>query len=318
MKLETKSFNMRNLNLNIMEYVLEVKNLKKTFKSKNSEVNALNGVDFKLKKGEILGLLGPNGAGKTTTTNIIMGLLKEDSGKVLFFGKDRCEDSMNKINTATAYKTLNGVLTIKQNLKVYALMYNVKNSEKKIEELLKCFNIFSIRNKLINDLSSGQKTRANLCKSLINDPEILFLDEATAGLDPEVAQTVRSVIKKLKCAVVFTSHIMSEVEELCDRIAFLKKGKILKVGTANEIKSLIDENILFLEFSKKPKDYKKILDKYSLTYLTNNKASIELKNHDDLHNITNILIKKGFKLKHIRIKEPTLEEVFIKIARGEL
>ena len=301
-----------------MKYVLEVKNLKKTFRSKNSEVNALNGVNFKLKQGEILGLLGPNGAGKTTTTNIIMGLLKEDSGEVLFFGKKRCEESMNRINTATAYKTLNGVLTIKQNLKVYALMYNVKNADEKIDGLLKSFDIFEIKDKLVVNLSSGQKTRANLCKSLINSPDILFLDEATAGLDPEVAQTVRNVIKKLKCAVVFTSHIMSEVEELCDRIAFLKKGKILRIGTAKEIKGLIDENTLFLEFSKKPKDYKKILDKYSLTYLTNNRASIELKDPDDLHNITHKLIKKGFKIKHIRIKEPTLEEVFIKIARGEL
>ena len=301
-----------------MKYVLEVKNLKKTFKSKNSEIKALNGVSFKLKKGEILGLLGPNGAGKTTTTNIIMGLLKEDSGEILFFDKKRCEESMNRINTATAYKTLNGVLTIKQNLRVYALMYNVKNADKKIDELLKSFDIFDIRNRAVVDLSSGQKTRANLCKSLINNPDILFLDEATAGLDPEVAQKVRKEIKRLKCAVIFTSHIMSEVEELCDRIAFLKKGKILKIGTAKEIKGLIDENILIIQFSKKPKEFRKLLERYNLIEFKNNQASIELTDPKDLHNITNTLIKKGFKIKHIRIKEPTLEEVFIKIARGEL
>lgn len=301
-----------------MKYVLEVRNLEKSFKNKKQEVKAVDGVSFKVKKGEVFGLLGPNGAGKTTTTNIITGLLKQDSGEVLFFGEKRSEESMNRINTATAYKTLNQIMTIEQNLKVYALMYNVKSAEKKIERLMKAFDIYDIKDKLVVDLSSGQKTRANLCKSLINDPEILFLDEATAGLDPEAAQRVRKEIKRLKCTVVFTSHIMSEVEELCDRIAFLKKGKILKVGTAKEIKELIDENILYITFSKKPKNYKKILENYNLISCKRNQACVELKNPNDLHNITHGLMRKGFKIKHIRIKEPTLEEVFIKIARGEL
>ena len=301
-----------------MKYVLEVSGLKKTFKNKSMEIKALDGLSFKVKKGEILGLLGPNGAGKTTATNIIIGLTKQDSGKIKFFGKKPCEESMNKINTATAYKILNAILTIKQNLKVYAMMYNVKNADEKIDYLLKTFDIYDIRNKLVLDLSSGQKTRANLCKSLINDPEILFLDEATAGLDPEVALRVREVIRNLKCTVIFTSHIMSEVEELCDRIAFMKKGKILKVGTLKEIKSLVDENTLIIDFNKIPKNYKTILKKYDLLKIKNKKAWIELKNPDDLHNITDDLIKSGFKIKHIKIKEPTLEEIFIKIARGEI
>jgi ABC-2 type transport system ATP-binding protein len=301
-----------------MKYVLEVSGLKKTFKNKGIEIKALDGLSFKVKKGEIFGLLGPNGAGKTTATNIVIGLTKQDSGKVKFFGNPPCEESMNKVNTATAYKILNAVLTIKQNLKVYAQMYNVKNADEKIDSLLKTFDIYDIRDKLVLNLSSGQKTRANLCKSLINDPEILFLDEATAGLDPEVASRVRTVIKKLKCTVIFTSHVMSEVEQLCDRIAFMKKGKILKIGTSKEIKELIDENILFIKFSKMPKDCKKILEKYDLMKIENKEACIELKNPDDLHNITEDLIDLGFKIKHIKIKEPTLEEVFIKIARGEL
>ena len=301
-----------------MKYVLEVSGLKKTFKNKSMEIKALDGLSFKVKKGEILGLLGPNGAGKTTATNIIIGLTTQDSGKIKFFGKPPCEESRNKINTSTAYKILNGGLTIKQNLKVYAMMYNVKNANEKIDGLLKTFDIYEIRNKLVYDLSSGQKTRVNLCKSLINDPEILFLDEATAGLDPEVALKVRDVIRKLKCTVIFTSHIMSEVEELCDRIAFMKKGKILKVGTLKEIKKLVDENTLIINFSKIPKNYKTILEKYDLLKIKNKKAWIELKNPDDLHNITNDLIKSGFKIKHIQIKEPTLEEIFIKIARGEI
>ncbi|MCK5107782.1 MAG: ABC transporter ATP-binding protein [Nanoarchaeota archaeon] len=294
-----------------MKYVLEVSGLKKTFKNKSMEIKALDGLSFKVKKGEILGLLGPNGAGKTTATNIIIGLTTQDSGKIKFFGKPPCEESRNKINTSTAYKILNGGLTIKQNLKVYAMMYNVKNANEKIDGLLKTFDIYEIRNKLVYDLSSGQKTRVNLCKSLINDPEILFLDEATAGLDPEVALKVRDVIRKLKCTVIFTSHIMSEVEELCDRIAFMKKGKILKVGTLKEIKKLVDENTLIINFSKIPKNYKTILEKYDLLKIKNKKAWIELKNPDDLHNITNDLIKSGFKIKHIQIKEPTLEEIFM-------
>lgn len=223
---------------------LIVKDLKKTYIDKKGTVEALKGISFSVKQGEIFGLLGPNGAGKTTAINIITGLVSADSGSVQYFDQEWCEDVQNRINATTAYSWLNGNLTVEQNLKVYALMYAVKNSDARITKLLKTFSIEDLRHRRVYDLSSGQSVRANLCKALINDPELLFLDEATAGLDPEIAADVRKEIKRLGKTIVFTSHIMREVEELCDRVAFIKDGKIMVIDTPKNLKRKLNKNTL--------------------------------------------------------------------------
>ncbi len=214
---------------------LEVKELSKNY----GTYQALDNVSFSIKKGEVFGLLGPNGAGKTTLINILIGILTANKGEVTYFGETLNESVKNKINVSSAYRSVSAMITVEQNLRVYADIYNVKNPEERITELLKRFLINDIRKKKVREISSGQKTRVNLCKALINSPEILFLDEATAGLDPQIAKTVREEIKKLDCTILFTSHIMSEVEELCDRIAFLRKGKIIGIETAEHYKKLL-------------------------------------------------------------------------------
>jgi ABC-2 type transport system ATP-binding protein len=301
-----------------MEYSLVVKDLKKMYSSEKRTVQALKGVSFKVKKGEIFGLLGPNGAGKTTTTNILTGILTADSGDVLFFGKKPTEEVRNRINAATAYKQLTGALTVYQNLKVYAVMYDVKNVDAKINELLERFHMISLKDRRTFTLSSGQKTLLNICKGLINDPEILFLDEATVGLDPHIAHLVRKEIKNLKTTVIFTSHMMNEVEELCDRIAFLSKGKILKIATPAGIKKLIKENTFIIEFISQPKHAATILDRLGAQRITKDKISISLKKQEDIQKIIHALITAGFEIRDLHIKRPTLDEVFIKVAQGEL
>ncbi len=232
---------------------LVVTNLKKQYKTKHGTVNALNGVSFSVKKGEIFGLLGPNGAGKTTTINILTGLLTADSGTTSYFGQPFGEDVQNKINVSRGYSYLNGTLTVEQNLRVYAKMYDVKDPTKKIHTLLKSFGIADLKDRQVYELSSGQRTRVNLCKALVNDPELLFLDEATAGLDPDIAVDVRSVIKKLPTTIVFTSHIMQEIEELCDRVAFVKRGQVLAIDKPSSLKKKLGKKTLeevFLHLTK--------------------------------------------------------------------
>ena len=301
-----------------MLYPLVVSNLKKSYYFKGNAVPAVKGISFKVKKGEILGLLGPNGAGKTTTINILTGLLSADAGKIKFFGKTPCEDTQNRINAATAYNSLNGIITVKQNLRVYAKIYNVKNSEEKINNLLKKFGIFDLRDQRVYNLSSGQKTRVNVCKSLINSPELVFLDEATAGLDPDIADHVRKEIKRLNTTVIFTSHIMSEVEKLCDRIIFLDKGRILKVDSPQGIKNLVKSDEIVLDFFAVPKNYDEVLKQFKIIFKNKNKAILKYSNKREVHTIIHTLITAGFEIRDFHIKRPTLDEVFVKVARGEI
>ncbi len=225
-----------------VENIIEVKNLKKTYISRGHVTEALRGISFAVKKGEIFGILGVNGAGKSTTLNITIGLLTPSSGTVRIFGKNFFQhesELKNQMNIATAYADLAGNLTVYRNLKIYALMYNVPNYKKKIADLLESFGISHLADKWVGDLSAGEKTRVNLCKSLINDPELLLLDEPTASLDPSIASHVRRLILKLQkdrnMTVVFTSHNMPEVEEMCDRVALLHKGKVYMVDTPDSL-----------------------------------------------------------------------------------
>lgn len=228
----------------MLQNILEVENLKKVY---GKDTVALKGINFAIKEGEIFGILGPNGAGKSTTLNILIGLLSPTSGKVSIFGQNFFEhesEIKNRMNIATAYANLAYNLTVYKNLKVFALLYGVKNPKNKIEELLIKFQISDLKNKLIVDLSDGEKTRVNLCKSLINDPELLLLDEPTASLDPAIAKHVREMLldiqKKKKLTVVFTSHNMLEVEQMCNRIALLHKGEIFKIDTAGNLKEFLE------------------------------------------------------------------------------
>jgi len=221
-----------------METVLEVKNLIKEFHG----YKALSGVSFTLSKGEFLGIIGPNGAGKTTLLNCLLGLVTPTSGEIRFFGlklESHAVSILSRINFASNYVGLPLSLTVFENLLVYGLLYEVPKLKARIEYLLKLFDLWEMRNEKTRHLSSGQMMRLCLAKALINEPEILLLDEPTAGLDPEIAEKVRRLIKdyqkEKKLAVIFTSHNLDEIEELSDRILFLHKGRILAEGTPKEL-----------------------------------------------------------------------------------
>lgn len=226
--------------------IIEVKNLKKTYRSRRKPVNALKGISFSVERGEIFGLLGPNGAGKSTTLNILIGLLSASGGSVRIFGKNfftNEEEIKSRMNIATAYADLASYLTVEQNLNIYGLMYAVPKYREKISSLLEQFGIAELRRKRFDSLSAGERTRVNLCKSLINDPEILLLDEPTASLDPSIAADTRLLLLKLQeqrhMTILFTSHNMFEVEQMCDRVALLHKGLIYRIETPENLKKVL-------------------------------------------------------------------------------
>tara|TARA_B100001093_G_scaffold221139_1_gene212103 strand:+ start:920 stop:1648 length:729 start_codon:yes stop_codon:yes gene_type:complete len=213
---------------------LEIIKLSKTYDRKE----AVKNISFRLNKNEIIGILGPNGCGKTTTIGMILGLLKPTEGKVLINGieieKQRV-NLLNQLNFISPYIELPKKLTVKQNLEVYGRLYDVKKLKIKIDYLCEKLRLNEFINKITGELSSGQKNRVSLAKSIINDPSVLLLDEPTASLDPETGDFVRSFLeeyqKENKTSILLASHNMSEVERLCSSVLMMNKGSIIDRGT---------------------------------------------------------------------------------------
>ena len=218
---------------------LEVKNLVKKFKS----TIAVNNISLEIEKNNTLGLLGPNGCGKTTSIGMMLGLITPTSGEIFIDGiKLNSENRINLLslmNFASPYVELPKKLTVRQNLEVYARLYGVSNKVERIEELVEDLNLSKFLNKNTGELSSGQKNRVSLAKSLINKPKLLFLDEPTASLDPDVGDFVREYLEKYKkkneLTMLLASHNMKEVERLCSKIIMMKQGKIVDEGTCEEL-----------------------------------------------------------------------------------
>ena len=221
-----------------MENLVEVKNLEKKYGSKE----AVKGISFNIQKNEILGLLGPNGSGKTTTIGMMLGLLKPTNGEILIDGKKIEEnriETLKKINFISPYIELPKKLTVKQNLIVYCKLYNVSNIKNRIEYLVEKLRLEDLLSRITGELSSGQKNRVSLAKALINNPTVLFLDEPTASLDPEIGDFVRSFLenykKDKKISILLASHNMSEVTRLCKTVLMMKDGIIIDKGCPNEL-----------------------------------------------------------------------------------
>ena len=235
---------------------IEVSDLVKYYGNKE----AVKNINFKIKENEIIGLLGPNGCGKTTTIGMILGLLKPTSGEILIDGlkieKNRIE-TLQKINFISPYIELPKKLTVKQNLIVYARLYDVKNINNRIDYLIEKFRLQDLLNKLSGELSSGQKNRVSLAKALINDHKVLLLDEPTASLDPEVGDYVRTILEEYKkennISILLASHNMNEVTRLCSSVLMMKEGKIIDEGKPLDlIKKHGRENLeeVFLKLSR--------------------------------------------------------------------
>lgn len=228
-----------------MNKIVEVKNLTKIF----SGFKAVDDISFELNEGEVIGFLGANGAGKTTTIHMLLDLITPDKGEIFVFDKNLAqnrEEILNQINFTSPYIALPFRLTVWENLMIFAKIYGIKSPKDKIHQLLKLFGIEDLTNTSITYLSSGEATRVGLCKSLLNDPKLLLLDEPTASLDPEISYKVRKILldvqKEHGTTILYTSHNMYEIEKMCPKIIFLDHGKIIAQGSPIEITNQILKN----------------------------------------------------------------------------
>ena len=218
--------------------VVEVRNLKKQF----GTFTAVDGISFDIGRGEILGLLGPNGAGKTTTFQMMLGLVTPTSGSIRMFGLDlqsHREVILQQVNFSSTYISLPYSLTVEENLRVIGRLYGLPDVAGLVEDMIQKLEMRDWRQKLTRKLSSGQMTRLTLAKALLTKPKVLFLDEPTASLDPDIAHKIREILLAERQAtglsILYTSHNMREMEEMSDRIIFLQRGKIVAEGTAKDI-----------------------------------------------------------------------------------
>ncbi|MDI9643010.1 MAG: ABC transporter ATP-binding protein [Archaeoglobales archaeon] len=290
------------------------------YRSMFSEKVALSGVDLKIPKNKIFGLLGPNGAGKTTLISLMATLLRQTKGRIEVLGYDAIKDLKEirkRINIASGNPNLIWSLTVYENLRYYSLLYGL-NDRKVVEQLIKEFELEEFRNVEFNRLSTGNKQKLILARAFVNDPELVFLDEPTKGLDPPVAKRLREKIQSLQkdlgITVVLTTHYMSEAEMLCDRIAFINRGKIVAEGTKEELKRMLKmRDKITIEVDAKVPEMK--LDGVFMVERDGNLLSFYVDSAESrLWDLAKEVAKFG-RIKNISVKEVDLEDVFNELAK---
>lgn len=297
--------------------ILTVKNLTKKF----GKFTAVNNISFSLKEGEILGLLGPNGAGKTTTIQMLLGVLTPTTGEIKYFGKNLInnkEEILEKVNFSSTYTQLPWLLTVEENLKFVSYLYHIQNRDQRIKKIVEAFRLKGLFKEQMKDLSSGEVTRINLAKAFINYPKILLLDEPTASLDPETADYIRDFLIKernrFKVSIIWTSHNMAEVEEVCDRVIFINHGKIIADDTPERLAKTIEICHVVLNVPDGIKRTIEICQNKKVNYkLEARNIVIDLK-EKDIPVFLRELMDRGVVYDQISIDKPTLEDYFLQVA----
>lgn len=310
--------------------ILTVKHLTKIFSSgfwpftKRKGFTAVNDISFDLERGEILAFLGHNGAGKTTTIQMLLGTLTPTSGTITYFGKDFAThriDILQKVSTASGYDKLHARLTVWENLDVVGRIYNIPHDQRitQIESVLKAFDMWSMRDKEMGSLSAGQTTRVMLAKAFLPNPEIVILDEPTASLDPHSAHEVRKFILEIKkqkgVSILFTSHNMEEVSQVCDRVLVLKDGIIIANSTPEQLATSVRTAHLNLTITQGLEMLTQLLSQNGLTYtLEQHEISIAV-DEQKIADLLEILAANKIKYSQISIDKPTLEDYFLTLAK---
>lgn len=286
---------------------------------------AVDGISFEIKKGQVVGLLGPNGAGKTTTIQMLIGITNPSSGRITYFGEDFAthkQASLQRVNSTSAYNSLLGRISVRENLMTFAGLYRVPNRTSKIAQLLETFEISHLANERYINLSAGERTRVNLAKSLISDPELVLMDEPTASLDPDIADKTLSWIEQLRrdhdLSILFTSHNMAEVERICDEVIFLDRGKVVSQGSPADHTSKLGNVEIVINFSGRAEDVEEKLRGRKLTYTLSDENVLRIETRKDkTAEIISLLVEAGINIKDTEIRKPNLEQVFLQIARSE-
>ena len=302
------------------EILLEVRNLVKDF----GRFRAVDDISFVVPKGKIVGLLGPNGAGKTTTIHMLLGITTSTSGRITYFGREFAahrQACLQRINYASSFNTLQGRISVWENLLVFARLYGLTKPGPRIGELASYFEITDLLPKRYWDLSAGQKTRVNLIKALLNDPELILMDEPTASLDPDIADKTLSLIEEARRAsgvsILYTSHRMEEVTRICDEVIFLEHGRIVAHDTPLGLTKRIDAAQLKLTFDGERRVVEAFLVERGQrhTFPQPHVVSIDT-TATQIPALIFGLSEQGIWITDIEVKKPTLEDVFLRIARG--
>lgn len=308
-------------------------NLTRVFRDRGTTVRALDNINIQVIEGEIFGLLGPNGAGKTTLVKILTTLLLPTAGKAYVLGYD-VESEAGKIrpliNLVSGGDTPGyGLITVRENLWFYSMLYGLDRttSMKKIKQLINEMELVEVADELLRNLSTGYRQRLNLARGLINDPRVLFLDEPTIGLDAVSARKVRRLIKDWVKGdsgrtVILTSHYMAEVEELCNRVAILNHGRLLALGTPEELKKSVSGKAVVIIDVKLPENLEQILQELKGYYETYDPASgihrlrVVLEDWSETADIVEKITAKGGKVLSLTRSLPSFEDVYIKLVGG--
>lgn len=321
------------MNLN-MEIAISIENLSKVFYNKKGkkvpldqkEIWALNGISFEVERGEIFGLLGPNGAGKTTTIRCIAGLLKPASGTIFINQQKLTESYAHLLRKKLGFLTENHGnyenLSVYDNLSFFGSFYNLKDIDDRIKIVLKQMGLLERENMKAGKLSKGQKQRLSIARAILHDPEIIFFDEPTAGLDPAAAVKVRNLILNLKRedrTIFLNSHNLEEVQKICDRVAILDQGRIKRIGTPADIsRDLWDTQELVCTL-KNPvsSEIREVINnlKFIKSYrIDNNKIFIYV---DDVNEASPLIIKEfvrvGAEILEISRTIHSLEDIYLRL-----
>ncbi len=315
------------------DIVLQVRNLCKRYEPswfaqkfrKIEPFVAVNKISFSLKKGEILGFLGPNGAGKTTTMQMLLGTLTPTSGEILYFGSNLYENRselLRQVGYASTYVSLPHRLTIHENLEVFGRLYDIpyKKRRAKIAEILQRFSLWEMRHREVGTLSAGQMSRVMFAKAFLIEPKIALLDEPTAALDPDIAQEVRHYImeqvKEIGTAVLFASHNMYEVTEMCDRVIVLQNGVIVGMDTPEKLANELTTSYVWLLAGSNTDRLIRYCQDHHLTYSLEGHYVEILIEEKKISALLIGLAAAGITYTQISIKNPTLEDYFIEVARS--
>lgn len=298
--------------------ILEVKNLTKTF----GNVTAVDDISFSVSEGEIVGLLGRNGAGKTTTIAMLLGLLTPTAGTITVLGRDFLRhrvDILRQVNFSSAYINFPSVLSARENLRVFAYLYDVADRNKRVEEVIELFDIGSFADTRYLYLSSGQQARVHLAKAFLNQPRILFLDEPTSSLDPDIADTVRTLIvstqKQYRMSVLLTSHNMAEVEEMCDRVLLIDRGKLIAEDTPEDLAKQIKQTVVRLMITDGMKRTLTYCQEHDFAVRQEGRYLTADLSEEEIVYFLTFLAERGIQYQEISIDRPTLEDWFLQEVR---
>ena len=292
-----------------MAAILEVKNLVKKYKT----IEAVNGASFSVERGGCFGLLGPNGAGKTTTIEVIEDVITPTSGEIIYKGQPRTPAFKNEVGIQFQTTSLLAFLTVRETLETFQSLY--QNSAD-IDQLVEMCQLGDFQHQYNDKISGGQRQRFLLAMALINQPELLFLDEPSTGLDPQARRNLWDLIQRIKQegkTIILTTHYMEEAQYLCDEIAIMDYGKIIARGTPRElIKQYSPEMTVVLPADNFDHD----LEKLPLSYRKVN-GTVEIKTND-VNACLDQLISRNVDLSDLTVRSPSLESVFLNLTGRQL